>query len=796
MEPLKNRYLLNQIYISNFKPFSPCSPLKNIKFYDEKTTDTVQYTILSGPNGYGKTTIFQAIEFSLTGKIQIFEFKDKNKKYNEHILVNEIYKESIVVSEFMNSLTREYVSIVRYNSNVNPCTEVDCREEYKDFKLYIMEDKFNYENFKQYLKNQDILPKNNYELTKIFSESSMQEWIDAKYIKQEQSSNLLYNNNSDRVNFLNSFIEGSINEYIEPFNDRLDTVTKEISNIKMEIEEMVKEDLKKEESSIGEQPKNNVVFKEENISPVWDKAEYNEEENFEQYLILIKSLIKYVENFECYSTYNIIDKIKNFENRRSDIYKIILYVFFYNDVEKYIEKHEKYRYLLNVKAKNILEISIDNEKVPSDILEKIKIAKEHKTIIEDISTEETKLYTAMGDTRKQVLDNKDISEELFNDNCPLCGAEYEKGALYKCILLYNNTFKDIEKLLNKNIVLSNKQLENEIQEINNDLDILINKYVTEKNIYDYFIEIKNNKDKICLLKEELEELLNMKIVDFIKEIELNDKLINSKVDEVIEIINKYLISQNQKWKSNMFDEVYENEVQIGNSKYIEYIKKCNINKFIKLLKNKYVYIEWRKIKYEYNYLSMQKQKLLNKSTELKKKMIYKRKLEKICKTIKDAKKGYISDLIKHIEIPLYIYSGKLLQTHQNGLGVFCNTGASNENFTQFKLTTTGDNSSHDVINKFSSGQKAVLNIALILAFTKIKKSQLDIFMIDDPCQSLDDINIASLAEILCKEFDKTQIIMSTHDPENAGFMCYKYYKTNKTYQNFNVQNNLYLTTKN
>ena len=100
-------------------------------------------------------------------------------------------------------------------------------------------------------------------------------------------------------------------------------------------------------------------------------------------------------------------------------------------------------------------------------------------------------------------------------------------------------------------------------------------------------------------------------------------------------------------------------------------------------------------------------------------------------------------------------------------------------------------SAHDILNKFSSGQKAVINISVMLAFRKIRKSMLDLFMIDDPCQSMDDINVASLTEILRNEFEGTQILISSHEDNIAGYMCYKYNKFGKVYKNFNVQKELY-----
>lgn len=79
----------------------------------------------------------------------------------------------------------------------------------------------------------------------------------------------------------------------------------------------------------------------------------------------------------------------------------------------------------------------------------------------------------------------------------------------------------------------------------------------------------------------------------------------------------------------------------------------------------------------------------------------------------------------------------------------------------------------------------------MLAFRKIRKSNLDLFLIDDPCQSMDDINIASLTEILKNEFRSSQLVLSTHDKNIAAYMCYKYHKGGNSYKNFNVQEQLY-----
>ena len=115
---MKNdKWVIRELFISNFKPFPSLNPPKKINFTDSNDK-IVQFLMLSGFNGYGKTSIFQAIEFALSGKNEIFEFKDTNKKYSEHISVNELDKESLIALELYEEKTKIIKSIIRYNKKV------------------------------------------------------------------------------------------------------------------------------------------------------------------------------------------------------------------------------------------------------------------------------------------------------------------------------------------------------------------------------------------------------------------------------------------------------------------------------------------------------------------------------------------------------------------------------------------------------------------------------------------------------------------------------------------------------
>lgn len=69
--------------------------------------------------------------------------------------------------------------------------------------------------------------------------------------------------------------------------------------------------------------------------------------------------------------------------------------------------------------------------------------------------------------------------------------------------------------------------------------------------------------------------------------------------------------------------------------------------------------------------------------------------------------------------------------------------------------------------------------------------QLGFLLIDDPIQTMDDINIASLVELLRNEFGNKQITLSTHEIEKENYILYKFLKYGKTGQSFNVKDELY-----
>jgi len=156
---------------------------------------------------------------------------------------------------------------------------------------------------------------------------------------------------------------------------------------------------------------------------------------------------------------------------------------------------------------------------------------------------------------------------------------------------------------------------------------------------------------------------------------------------------------------------------------------------------------------------------------------------KVLKKIRQYKKKLIGD----IEIPFYIYSGKILQSHQSGIGqgVFLKDPTGGDELKNVRLVSNYQRD-HDVLNTMSSGQISAVVISLTLALNKIYAKGFSPVLIDDPVQTMDDINMSSLVELLRNEFPDRQVVLSTHEDKVAKYFVYKYLKYGRKVRQLNL----------
>ncbi|MCX2588828.1 AAA family ATPase [Proteus penneri] len=155
--------------------------------------------------------------------------------------------------------------------------------------------------------------------------------------------------------------------------------------------------------------------------------------------------------------------------------------------------------------------------------------------------------------------------------------------------------------------------------------------------------------------------------------------------------------------------------------------------------------------------------LFKKSTKLK---AHLRKLKEI---YENEKRLYLESIVKEIEILFHIYSGRLMQNYQQGLGIFIENDGNSIAFNE----TPGH--VHDAVFSMSSGQLSALVLSFTLALNQ-RYAKHSLLLVDDPVQTLDEINVAGFIELLRTEFQDRQIIMSTHEDRMSAYFRYKYKK--------------------
>ncbi|MGO2334072.1 AAA family ATPase [Providencia sp.] len=153
----------------------------------------------------------------------------------------------------------------------------------------------------------------------------------------------------------------------------------------------------------------------------------------------------------------------------------------------------------------------------------------------------------------------------------------------------------------------------------------------------------------------------------------------------------------------------------------------------------------------------------------KKATSFKEHLHKLKRIYENEKRLYLESIVKEIEILFHIYSGRLMQSYQQGLGIFIENDGNSIAFNEVP------GHGHDAVFSMSSGQLSALVLSFTLALNK-RYAKHTLLLVDDPVQTLDEINVAGFIELLRTEFQDRQIIMSTHEDRMSAYFRYKYKK--------------------
>lgn len=781
-----NKFRLHKIYMNNYKLFDN----KNIEF---KSADLI---VLDGPNGYGKTSIFEAIEYILTGNIkraeQCPEVSGKIS-YDTHFMAKNAEKVVEIRGEFVStegilkiqrSIDAQNISGVQNNpKNLRNVTKT----------TIFLNDKIVYEGktdkdaddiIEQYLGKNLITY---YDSFYYISQEDRLKFLSAPEPKRMEQINTLFN------------IEKEINEYTD-FSKFKTKLVKKIKALQSECEQKRKEynDYKEkygsnQENSI-EKRKYKDLFYKCSKKPYWNEkiVRVKDKNKLEEILVELKKTALFSRNLDDFIlSYNNF-KFKSYVEDLESLKKLFVFDIWQNDIEENNKKYKKFMYLSLLPLKENEEV-VDVEKIDFKTLkEQLEIDEEVDSLVliqneifearkkqTTYSKSLEKFKTARDNLNKSFLQWTQDGGTIIGKNvyCPYCGNDYTSQNEYaaavkemaetlgKCNDLesekinqgleklqveYNKRFKDIiEGFLNSYGYMKNDIIKHIVEknsfisdEYNQFIDFLTKQHI---DIHQYSIQLNKEDD------------WEIKIQEFIQMI--NDNYIKK-------VPIEYLQMENANGFFDIFKSIFEAKIE-----NICIISEDDEN-------DKRLYLEEQYQLQEYEKLEDMKKQLEMKEERVTELVAMKNDVEKVVTIYKNKIGKYQKDIIGEIQIPLYIYAGRVLQYYQGGLGIFIKCDSKKEKLDSIRFLSANQ-PDHDILYTLSSGQLTGVIIALTLTLNKIYGSEkFPCILIDDPVQTMDDLNIASLVELMRNEFRDYQMIISTHEEDFSRFIRYKYEKYN------------------
>ena len=183
--------------------------LDNYKLFENFTLDFKNgLNIFDGPNGYGKTSLFDAIEFLITGDIKrvtTCEVLDGKYKYQKVFFAKDYKKDVIIKAEFCkNDETFVLVKKVEGHEECNSSIENNPKKLKEITKTYLV---YNFDDVEY--SDENLVPLAELEgmQTELFGETSQTLYTLLYYIQQEDRLDYFKNNEAGRMGSINSLFQ-------------------------------------------------------------------------------------------------------------------------------------------------------------------------------------------------------------------------------------------------------------------------------------------------------------------------------------------------------------------------------------------------------------------------------------------------------------------------------------------------------------------------------------------------------------------------------------------------------------
>lgn len=751
---------IKRLYIENYKLFLQ----KEIDF------SGTLLSIFDGPNGYGKTSIFDAIELLITGKISRVkecESIDGKTGYQTVFFAQNSDKDVILKAEFEDEdIGRCFVLGAKVKSANIKGKFANPKSIFENIDFYYMPSYgISINAWDNYIKSRDEIEqirKNE------FGHQNIEQFTLFHYIRQEDRLAYFKQNEISRSSTLENLLG------VDDERKRQKSIH-EKSRAVVKLYKQLDAELKSKKAQLVEN--NSKTEKDTEYVPLldgkqlWDMetiffGDSNPEKLLSQYNSELDKIEKYIQYADTHAMYFAFRKFMDIsENIRDSVIKALILLqknpIAVDDIElaykniKFIQQQkekinsQEYLAVDIPKICNILGIEEDKELIDT-------IA-----VLHSISQNQSDLQKAINNVLK-IRENlhREHSKILDSGICPYCGFDWTSEEQLE------KHFDSTKDILQGLLTQDGERFKNQLAVIKEKIEISIYKLLLEKE----------------------KELLQIEILDVYEKFESKAKFITitEKAKPLFEIISHILIPNNQ----NLEDDQKQSHIlleecqRIGNSFSPEYLT-ANEKYNFEDIRNRYgmsrdvvskIRLENITIKRQYIQEQFYKSfdKLREEIADLEKKhetlSVIKAQLKEYASAFDTSIELYKKQIIDEIEIPFFVYSSRLLQSYQGGQGVLMvNNGES------IRFIAPGNE--HDILYTMSSGQLSAVLLSFSLALNKIYASTgIKTLLIDDPIQCMDDINMISFVELLRREFSACQIILSTHEEDFSNFIRYKFKK--------------------
>ena len=729
--------------------------IHNFKIFDDVEIDFRENTanVFCGKNGFGKTSVFDALELLFTGRIKRYadwvenchnaqlHFDTGKPLVHDESTEDDVYiTAEIEFSEGVFCITRKEV----WSNIHNPLNfdhifnDIYCVRRGSEVREHIPQE------FQSVASTYNIL----------------------NYQSQEQATDFLKSKEEDRTSAISILFQTMV------YDDMINKLTKTrrtLDGISRDYEgryKTIQDDIDKitkhfvfQDSHIA-QNEYLRLFAKDGIE--WDKENPSISISEVEAVIAkdgeLDKLHYYLHHREEYRLYRINKSVEySFAN---DLHNIVAYLLKGKSQERQIKEYADYNLLFADKyaalsLENIGKISIKASPLLSEYIEEgviTNLEERRQTIVRTISSCD-KLQNAYS----RILQSRNVMASsipvLDASDCTLCGHSYQsKEELLKTIENYDEVLKEHTKKIGEIVsVMFDDFKKIFFSKIIQPLE----RYFAEKGITnDYY-------QQYILCKRQENDKYVAAIINKVG----NDVDVHKSIENVKNDIQAIMMS----WKKDVDSKLEVETLKSIHSRYSKYIGDGITDEMIEAKRQYLISICSKQGAKYLQSKDIEKKKIEVVAKAAKKKSKY---LQDILARVKNQRSEYVKQVISDIEILFYIYSGRIMQDSFYGRGIFMKMFTSARERQRLIFVSGKYDSQVDVLYNMSSGQLVSIAIAFLLSLNKLYDNS-KFLAIDDPVQTIDDINFWGLIETIRHEFYGYNLFVSTHEDNYASLLRYK-----------------------